>query len=155
MHRVSSYEGKKVPQCAWSNGLLVGQSICMYEIFPCSCYHIILASEQVLQSAGACMPIDLFHWRLARRELIANICQGLLDKCVKYFKRLYFCQIALFKMFFIVIRSRNIWPMIYWLGAFQRYLSQLWSSVAGGGRICSSDILLASIISVSGSTAYI
>ena len=57
MHRVSSYEGKKVPQCAWSNGLLLGQCICMYEIFPCSCYHIILASEQVLQSAGACLLI--------------------------------------------------------------------------------------------------
>lgn len=42
---------------------------------------------------------------------------------MKYFKRLYFCQVALFMMFFIVIRSRNIWPMIYWLGAFQIYLS--------------------------------
>ena len=63
------------------------------------------------------MPIYVFYQTLARRELIRNICQDLLDRSAEYSKTLYFCQIALFMVLVVVVWTRDIWPLIRWYGA--------------------------------------
>ena len=95
--------------------------------------------QGVGRTVGWGIYIYVFDGSLARRELITNICQGLFDRCVEYSKRLYFCQLALFLVFLIAVLARDIWPMIDSVGAVQGFLSQLWSSVAFGSRICSSS----------------
>ena len=62
---------------------------------------------------------------IIRTELIANICQDLLERFVELSKKLYFRQIALFIVFFIVIWARNIWSMIDLVCAVQGFPSQL------------------------------
>ena len=68
-------QSRKLPQCVWSIRRDVGQGLDMQETFHCGCYGALVARGRIL----------------ARIDLITNICLDLLDRCLEYCKRLYFC----------------------------------------------------------------
>ena len=100
---------KKVPHCAWSIRRDIGQHLRMLKTFHNGSYDAPLARGQVLESARACLFMSFSNF--CTEELASNLCRGLISISVEWRKRLYFCQITLFIVFFSFARARDIWPI--------------------------------------------
>ena len=53
------------------------------------------------------MSIPIFY----TEELVSNLCRGVINMSVESRKRLYFCQITIFLVFFSFAWPLDIWPI--------------------------------------------
>ena len=97
----------KDPQCAWSIRRDVGHDLRMLETFSCRCYGAPLPKRMVLESARACLFMSFPYFcteRLARNDI-----RVVINMSAEWCKRLYFCQITLFLVFFSFAWAHDIW----------------------------------------------
>ena len=106
LEQLRSMKGR---QCAWYIRRDVVQDLHLLETFPCRRYGTPLARGHVLESAHAYlfMSIPIFY----TEELVSNLCRGVINMSVESRKRLYFCQITIFLVFFSFAWSLDIWPI--------------------------------------------
>ena len=97
----------KGPQRAWYIRRDVGQGLYMLELFCCRCYGAPLFRGQIFGSARSCLFMSFPYFcteRLARNDI-----RVVINMSAEWCKRLYFCQITLFLVFFSFAWARDIW----------------------------------------------
>ena len=98
------------------------------------------SAQQASLSVDWGMPVYFFLEVWHAESSLATSDKVLLTDLWNNLKRFTFFSL-IYSVFQRYLDTRDICPMIEMIAAFQKFPFQLWSSLAGGGRMCSSNIL--------------